>query len=254
MSLSETAVCFNVSDQWGQGRTVFGGMQGAMAVKAMRHVLGNDTPLRSLQITFLGPVAFGKITVEAAILRQGSSATHVHAKLSDGKTLRMIATGIFGVNRTSKLKDIPLAPPCSKSYQEAMVFPFTEGLMPTFLQHFEMRFAEGDFPLSGAKHPHSKAYIRHLDPHALTEAHLVALGDVAPPTALMSLTKFAPASSMNWQLELIQQPDALTDNQWFRYDLDALASDSGYSWQNTNYWDEKGRLVMITRQCFAVFG
>lgn len=252
--LSKQTACFNVGDDWGQGRTIFGGMQGAMAVKAMRHVLGHDAPLRSLQVIFIRPVSIGEVTATAKILRQGNSATQVQAELHNSDAIRLTAIGIFGLDRASEVDDLPSAPPCRRSREEATPLPYMPDVMPNFLQHFETRVGEGIRPFSGAGHPHGKTYTRHCDPKLLTEAHMVAMGDVAPPVALASLTRFAPASSMSWQLELVQQPEALSGNKWFRVDSEALAGRNGYTWQNTNYWDEQGKLVMLSRQCIAIFG
>ena len=46
---------------WGNGRTVFGGLQAALLVRGMRGVLGEarTLPLRSLHVTFVAPVAAG---------------------------------------------------------------------------------------------------------------------------------------------------------------------------------------------------
>ncbi len=252
--ISEHSTSFRLEDDWGQGRTVFGGMQGAMAVKAMRCAMGNDTPLRSLQAVFVGPVHFGEVTVTARTLRQGKSATQVHAELCTGDRVRLIATGIFGTERESEVNKLPTAPPCPRNLKDAVALPYTEGLMPTFLQHFETRVSQGIRPYSGAKDPRSITFTRHIDPAPLSEFHLVAMGDVAAPVALASLTKPAPASSMSWQLELVRQPRDLSGNQWFRVDSKAMASGHGYSWQNTNYYDEQGKLVMLSRQCMAIFG
>ncbi|WP_460231302.1 thioesterase family protein [Aurantivibrio plasticivorans] len=248
------SVTFNVTEDWGQGRTVFGGMQGAMAVTAMRGVLGNDVPLRSLQVTFIGPVFFGDVTVNAKVLRQGKSATQVQAEIYDDGKLRLIAVGIFGTDRPSELADVPTAEPAKRGRDESHRVKYVEGMMPAFTQHFETHFAEGPKLFSATKHPRAIAYSRHRDDDMVTEAHLVALGDVAPPVAMAALSQFAPASSMNWQLEFVQQPSALTDKPWFRVDAEALASGQGYTWQNSDFWDEDGRLVMLSRQCIAVFG
>ena len=54
-----------VDDQWTQGRTLFGGLQAALLVRAMRSHLAPDPelPLRSLQVVFVGPVMPGRVAI-----------------------------------------------------------------------------------------------------------------------------------------------------------------------------------------------
>ena len=56
-SASEGALQVVVPPDWLQGRTVFGGMQMAIAVRGMRAAMPADAralPLRSVQMTFVG--------------------------------------------------------------------------------------------------------------------------------------------------------------------------------------------------------
>jgi acyl-CoA thioesterase len=54
----------HIPEDWLQGRTVFGGLQAAFALRAMREWVP-QLPLRALQATFLAPVAAGKISARA---------------------------------------------------------------------------------------------------------------------------------------------------------------------------------------------
>ena len=83
---------------WSNGRTVFGGLQVALGVRAMRGALGAALgagkadvaalPLRSLQATFVAPVSAGtQIELRARFLRSGRSATHARCDLLHEGTL-----------------------------------------------------------------------------------------------------------------------------------------------------------------------
>src|SRR5262245_5678266 len=84
----------DVPADWMQGRSVFGGLQVALAIRAMR-TLVPQAQLRTLQATFSAPSA-NTIHCEARILRSGKSATHVEARLVDGSVTSAIAIGVFG--------------------------------------------------------------------------------------------------------------------------------------------------------------
>lgn len=255
--VNESTVEVVVDDTWMQGRTVYGGMQSAIAIKAMRAVLEQvdcDAPLRSLQVTFIGPISAGQVQSSATILRQGKSATQVQASVYEEGTLRLMAVGIFGHTRPSEIIDVPTAPACKRLFEETSEVPFVSGLMPAFIQNFVVRPAEELKMFSGQKNPRGITYSKHRDDGQVSEESLVAIADIAPPVAMAALKKFAPASSMNWQLELVQTAEELSDNEWLRVDAEMIAGVSGYNWQNTNFWSEDGRLAMLSRQCLAVFG
>ena len=89
----------DVTPDWAQGRSTFGGLQAAFAVQAMRrHV--PEVPLRTLQVTFIGPI-LGRMHVQTTVLRTGSSATHVEARITGEGGLATLAIGVFGKARTS---------------------------------------------------------------------------------------------------------------------------------------------------------
>lgn len=253
--LSAESASFHITDDWLQGRTVYGGLQAALAVKAMRQLADPAAPLRSVQVTFIGPVVGGEITVSMQLLRQGKSAGHVQAEIVQDGKIRLVAIGIFASDRQSEAFLDPVMPP-SVSLEQAVAMPYVEGNRPPFFQHFECRNGEGAPLYSGARGEdlRSKLWARLADDPTCSEEHLTCLADLAPPVAAMQLSRPAPGSSMNWQLDFVRTPDQLRGNEWYRIDADVHAADRGYSWQDCSIWTEKGELAVLSRQCMAVFG
>ena len=87
-------VAFSISDDWGQGRTTFGGLVGALAVAAMRDVTGSNWPLRALQASFIGPVS-NELLVSVHLLRQGRHVRQVQATLSTHGETAAVLLGVF---------------------------------------------------------------------------------------------------------------------------------------------------------------
>ena len=57
---------------WAQGRAGYGGLIAALVYQGMRAKVPANRPVRSLAITFVGPVAPGQsMQVEAQVLREG---------------------------------------------------------------------------------------------------------------------------------------------------------------------------------------
>src|SRR5512132_1843686 len=110
-SLERDADDFRVTipGEWGQGRSIFAGLQSALALRAMRARVPATLPLRTLQTTFVGPAPAGPVRVLAAVLRSGKSATQVECRLLDGDHVILLAVGIFGAPRSSAIAVRPSA-------------------------------------------------------------------------------------------------------------------------------------------------
>ena len=73
-------LALDVPADWAQGRSIFGGLQAAFAVRAMRAIVDPAIPLRSLQVTFIGPAA-GTLHTTATVLRTAHPYHWVDLKL-----------------------------------------------------------------------------------------------------------------------------------------------------------------------------
>ena len=64
----------DVAEDWRQGRAIFGGLQVALCVTAMRDLVPSGLPLRTVQATFLAPPAGSRVTARARVLRRARAA------------------------------------------------------------------------------------------------------------------------------------------------------------------------------------
>jgi len=62
----------NITDNWMQGRTTYGGLSAALCLKAVLNEHTDLPPLRSAQINFIGPVG-GQVLITTNIMRQGKN-------------------------------------------------------------------------------------------------------------------------------------------------------------------------------------
>ena len=65
-----------ITENWMQGRTTYGGLSASLCLKAAVNLQSNLPPLRSAQVSFIGPVG-SNISLRARILRQGRSVTFI---------------------------------------------------------------------------------------------------------------------------------------------------------------------------------
>jgi acyl-CoA thioesterase len=250
---------------WSSGRTVFGGLQVALSVRAMRGALdaglgtgagsASSLPLRSLQTTFVTPVAAGTpLVLRAEFLRSGRSATHARCDLLQDGKVACTTTAIFGAPRPSRIVlDIP-RPQADADPETLRDVPYIPGITPEFLQHLQLRWAVGRWPYSGHHDPHSMIFARLRDTGCGPEDALIALADSIPTPALSMLDKPAPATSMNWMLELIGDPGLLEREQWALIGTDVRAGADGYLSQTSVLWGPGGHAFSVSHQSVAIFG
>lgn len=246
-----------VPEDWGQGRTVYGGLQGALILRGMRQVLVDtpDLPLRSLQVTFVGPFpADQQAQVRPELLRVGRTATHVRCDLVHDGKVACTAVGIFGAARPSAVTiEIP-RPACDVDPETLKELPYIPGVTPIFVQHLQLRWASGTRRTSGVDEPRSLIYARVRDTDCTPEETLVALADSIPTPALAMLGKPPPTSSMNWTIELIGDPANLDRTGWSLIGTEVRAGADGYLSQTSVLWGPNGHAFSVSHQTVAIFG
>lgn len=241
-----------VSETWLQGRSVFGGLQAAIAVHAMRAILPMDLPLRVLQFTFIAPIASGTVRVRPQVLRAGKNVTYVEARLLDGEGTAALAVGIFGSSRPSQVRVVPAQPTIAS--ETGMEIPFMPGLSPSFAQHFAMRWLRGDMLFTGSKSRELIMIVSHRDEGPPSLEHVLAIADVPPPIALSHLTERAFGSSMTWTVEMLRDSVSDLPVRGYRLDAELVAGGDGYTSQSVMVWGPGGEPVALSRQSMVVFG
>jgi acyl-CoA thioesterase len=244
-----------ISGDWAQGRTTFGGMQVALAARAMRGALHDPgLPLRSLQATFVGPLAPGRVRLRTELLRTGRSASHVHCGLLQASgELACTLVGIFGAARPSSfVREIP-RPSLAVSPESLPDMQHTPGVMAVFQDHLQVRWAVGTPPYSGYHEPRTVIFARFRERGCTGEEALIALADIVPTPVLSMLRAPAPASSLNWTLELLGDPAAFDLADWSLIDTEVRAGVDGYLSQTSVLWGSTGHAFSVSHQTVAIF-
>ena len=241
----------DVPEDWLQGRTLFGGLQAAIALRAMR-TLVPETPLRSLQVAFMSPVPGGPVTAKARVLRSGKNVAYVEGSIVDGDKTLCLVVGAFGAARPSVVNLRPQQPAAPPS--DAEVATYAPGRRLAFTQHFRPRWVVGATPYSGEGVSHNMIELAMNDTGNATEAHVVAMADFIPPIALAYLSEPAPAASLTWMLELLTDDFGAMPLEGWRVDAELMAAGGGYTNQSLVLWGPGGVPVALGRQSMVVFG
>jgi acyl-CoA thioesterase len=194
------------------------------------------------------------VRLEAQILRTGKVVTVAQSRLLSADQIAATFTGIYGADRISSVSLAPGLQPQAAGVADLPDSARPPGVAPAFLQHFDIRLAEGTRPFTGTTLNRSKAYIRHRDRAALTESHVVALIDCIPSVILQMMTQPAPSSSMDWTLQFLRHEYIHAPDAWWRIDSEVNAAGDGYSSESAIIYDPNGAPAAFSRQLVAVFG
>jgi acyl-CoA thioesterase len=249
---------------WLQGKSAFGGLQAALALRAMRAVVDEALPLRALQVTFVAPVLAGPVRVDAERVRQGRAITHAQCRIGSAGQTSALVVGLFGAARPSKAT-LALPPPGEVKRRDALKeTPFRPDAMVPFLQHYRTFWAEGQRPFTASPPRRLAVWAQLRDPPPdpgdataaanFNEANAVAIADLPPTPALSLLEAPAPGTSLTWLLEFLVDPRELDPADWLLVTCEARAAGDGYVTQTALLWDDDGRGVAVSHQTVAVFG
>ncbi len=243
----------NIPPYWRQGRTAYGGLTAGLSLAAIEKDFPDLPSLRSIQITFVGPVA-ENATFKTRKLRQGRNVTTIEVQTLSGDDVSAIAICMFGKARKSDLSETITAPAAPAPDDcEPFIPPEIAPTVPVFFQRFETKLIEGHRPLSGADKAYIRCWSRHVDENSRSGmAAFITLGDVLPPAALPTFKRMGPISSMNWQMNILVD-DIDSDGGWYQVETQQSAAKDGYSSQPMRFWNRKGDLIAEGMQSVAIF-
>lgn len=242
-----------VSDDWKQGRTIYGGLAAALCAQAALNEWPDLPPLRSATFSFAGP-AEGALRLAPSMLRRGKSTVYATVDLSGEAGHATRATFAFGAARTGSINYSNLPMPQVRLPEQCQNFFDRAPPMLKFLQHLEGRFAAGSPPFMGGREPSFTLWLRHRDPSLLPSiVSLLALADAPPPPAA-ALAKRPPKaiSTMTWTVDMLTDHVVSSDGWWLTT-LTAETISDGYETHSAWVWSSDGRPAIAARQHVAVF-
>lgn len=247
-------VCFDVTDDWQQGRTAYGGLVGAIAACAIRDVLGPERALRALQINFVGTVPAGRAEVRVDVLRAGKSITQAQATVSAAGETACIVSSVLGVERSSSLPAFGLAQPPTRAPGSLRDTPYMPQLMPAFVRHLVTRWAEGDPPYSGGTSTSSRIWLALRADPVPRELLTILFADAMPSPVMSAAKSRVFGASLAWSIEFLAPSQAGDGEGWWRADTELTGNAQGYANQVSTIWTPQGEAAARSQQVVAVYG
>ncbi|KJZ35976.1 acyl-CoA thioesterase II [Pseudomonas fluorescens] len=242
---------------WAQGRASFGGLVAALQYEAMRAKVPADRPVRSLAITFVGPVEPEvPVSFEVDVLREGKAVSQVLGRAMQKGQVVTLIQGSFGASRPSEVAIAAKPAPDMKHWDECQELPFIPGVIPEFMQHLAMRWAVGGMPFTGNDSREMGGWVRlrgDVKEEAVTESHILALVDAWPPSLLPHLKKPAMGSTLTWTIEFVQPLLPLSTLDWCKYRVETDHGADGYGHAAAKLWSADGQLIAMSRQTVTIF-
>lgn len=256
--ISGKGITYNLTEDWMQGRAIYGGLSTALCLHGAMEQLDDLPPLRSVNVNFIGP-ASPEVYVEATVLRRGKNVVFVESRLLGQAGLITHCVFSFGAARESRLDTMyedKMKAPSPESvgplFPENSLKPDQKRVPPSFTQHFEVGFVNGNYPFSGSDDPYMELWVKHKDAAAKDVTALVALADMPPPAIFPAFEGFAPISSMSWMFNILTD-DLTNESGWWLMGTYAEHARQGYSSQNMTIYNDQGELVVVGRQNIAIF-
>lgn len=235
---------FAIPAGWMQGRTAYGGLSTALALKTALRIADDLPPLRTAQISFIGPLA-GNATVSAELLRRGRTAAFIRADIHGDAGLGYSAIFAFMDARQSHIDHVDLAAP-SRFPDTAPTISRTG--QPVFLENFD-HFDGGSIRMQGDWRRWMRLKQRE---HLHLMVSLMAIADALPPGALGLASREGPISSMTWLINILEaQPE--TRDGWWLLRSRADYARHGCSSQTMGIWNTEGVPVATGMQSVALF-
>ncbi len=253
LTAESDAFTIDAPQDWGQGRTLYGGMTAALAFEAVKRSQTELPPLRSAQFSFIAP-ATGRLRFISTLLRRGRSSTIIAADCFNEEGLAARALFAFGATRESGVSHQFLNRPETAAPDACTPFRKEGGSAPRgFWNNFETRLAAGHRLLDvSATRAEFAVWTRFIDTGgADPTTALLAIADCLPPAAMVLFPQPAPISTITWSIDIAHIPSRAEG--WHLLWSESEHAGEGYSLQNMAMWSEAGELIALGRQAVAIF-
>lgn len=243
-----------ISNHWGQGRTIYGGMSAAILCTVAHRGVASDRVLKQLDVTFLRPMlADTEYDVVIETLADGKTLTVQEVRLIQEEKVRVKATANFLKPLASEVRVDTFAAPVMADRMDG--FHFNTDLLPAFVQHFDNYATTKGIPFSGTETDELGGWMRYqTSPTKLTPALLVGLIDAWPPTAAPNYEGFKPLSTIGWTIHFANPLDQTNPAEHLGYLAKVNHAAEGLSSSTAEIWNQQGQLLATSYQTNIIYG
>lgn len=244
-----------ITEDWGQGRTTFGGLTGAILCQALMREVDNDRLLRAMEISFTRPFeAMKSYQIDIETLAQGKTVLIRQARLVQDGKIRAVARADFVRLLDSDVNIGTFAAPDMKAADASV--PLAAADLPEFFGRFEASVATPAMPFSQAEVPELGGWMKFAEPPiVIREPHLVCLIDSWPPTASPYYQGFKPLSTVSWSVHFAHPAVDVDPANVIGYRSVVNFGEGGISSSSADIWHPtSGQLLAKSVQTSIIYG
>lgn len=240
----------NVAKGWWVVRGPHGGYLASITLRALKSAVGEaDRHIRSLTVHYFDAPHEGEMEIETTIERSGGSITNASARMTqDGRNLG-VALGVFSQHWTGP-DFFDATPPEIPPIEDAFKVPHEGPNIPPFLGNFDMRWAMGAAPYSGADEALIGGWFRMDEPQVADDIVVATYMDAWPPVMFPIVTEPIVAPTLDLTIHFRRElPLADLDPEDFLIGrFYSHMSHDGFFEEDGELWAADGRLLAQSRQ------
>ncbi len=172
----------------------FGGWVAAIMARAVANHLECNSPIVSLQATYIAGIGPGAVNVDSKLLKSGASTQFWRVELSQAGNLAIIADIVTSNRRPTELNyqiDMPeISPP-----DENIRLQPVPGQAPEWIISYDQRIAKG-VPFQVNDTPETIVWIKEADGRPLDRISITSICDVPMPRTFFLSDEFHPGSTV----------------------------------------------------------
>jgi acyl-CoA thioesterase len=256
IDLVKQDVEFSVTEDWGQGRSTFGGLAAALVLEKISGTpAANQKGLQTLAVNFCGPLTANiPFRFRCETLSEGKSVVQIQGQLIQAGQIKTQVIACYGALRKSTIDIQHSHASPQGAIEKAMHLPFIPGITPNFVQHIDSHMLSKSIPFTGVDTTEVTGWMKFKqEPKLFNEAAIVALIDAWPPAVLQLLKEPAPASTITWNMEFVQPAPELKPNDTLFYDCQVIQASNGYAHTEAKVFHPNGELLVLSRQMVGVY-
>lgn len=242
-----------IEPSWGQGRTLFGGVTGALLCEAASEGVDPDKKLRHFQVQFVRPaLADQPYTVSFEEVTNGKTLTSREVRLIQEDKIRVTARADFVRPLESEVKIDTFSAPRIAPKEKGT--PMADIGLSDFVAHFDNYVTTTGVPFRGDNVPELGGWMRFREaPKQIKDAHLVALIDSWPPTATPYFVGSKPLSTVSWSIHFTEHASTVQPAEHLGYLAKVHFGSDGISSSGADIWTFDGRLLAKSLQTNLIF-
>jgi acyl-CoA thioesterase len=243
----------DVRERWWVGRGPNGGYLAAIVLRALEATLADPGRApRSLTVHFLAVPAAGPLRVECSVERAGRSLSTLSARMVQGETLIALALAAFSAPWPGlAYADAPMpdvTPPEHLARVEG------GGAVPAFVQNFDMRWAIGPAPFSGADRSLAGGWLRLTEPEPVDAVAATAYMDAWIPAVFARTDGPVGAPTIDFTVHFrAALPLVAAEREAFHLvRFSSSTATEGFWEEDGQLWSADGTLLAQSRQLALV--